>query len=38
MGPGQTPQQVAEALLDLIGDGKPGGNFVVSADGLAALN
>jgi NAD(P)-dependent dehydrogenase (short-subunit alcohol dehydrogenase family) len=38
MGPGQTPQQVADALLDLIGDGKPGGNFVVSADGVAALS
>jgi hypothetical protein len=38
MGPGQTPQQVADVLLGLIGDGKPGGNFIVSADGLAALS
>ena len=38
MGPGQTPQQVADALLELIENGKPGGNFVVSADGLAALS
>lgn len=38
MGPGQTPQQVADALLELMEDGKPGGNFIVSADGLAALS
>lgn len=38
MGPGQTPQQVADALLEQMEDGKPGGNFIVSADGLAALS
>lgn len=38
MGPGQTPEQVADALLDLVANGKPGGNFAVSADGLAALS
>lgn len=38
MGPGQTPEQVANAVLDLIESGKAGGNFVVSADGLAALS
>ncbi|MCF6114799.1 SDR family oxidoreductase [Mesorhizobium muleiense] len=38
MGPGQTPQQVGDALLDLIGDGESGSNFIVSADGLAALS
>ena len=38
MGPGQTPRQVADAVIDLIGEGKPGGNFIVSADGVAALS
>ncbi len=38
MGPGQTPQQVADALLDLIGEAPEGGNFMVSDDGLAALS
>ncbi len=37
MGPGQTPQQVADALLDLVGEASPGGNFIVSPDGVAAL-
>jgi len=37
MGPGQTPQQVADALLGLIRDVPAGGNFVVSPDGVAAL-
>lgn len=37
MGPGLTPQQVAEALLGLIGTAQPGGNFIVSPDGVAAL-
>jgi hypothetical protein len=37
MGPGQTPQQVADALLDLIGEAAPGGNFIVSPEGVAAL-
>jgi NAD(P)-dependent dehydrogenase (short-subunit alcohol dehydrogenase family) len=37
MGPGQTPQQVADALLGLIKDAPSGGNFVVSPDGVAAL-
>jgi hypothetical protein len=37
MGPGQTPQQVADALLGLIKDAPAGGNFVVSLDGVAAL-
>lgn len=37
MGPGQTPQQVADALLDLVRDAPPGGNFIVSPDGVAAL-
>jgi len=38
MGPWQTPQQVADALLDLIGEAPPGGNFIVSPDGVAALS
>jgi NAD(P)-dependent dehydrogenase (short-subunit alcohol dehydrogenase family) len=38
MGLGQTPQQVADALLDLIGEAPPGGNFIVSPDGVAALS
>ncbi len=38
MGAGQTPQQVADAVLSLIDDAAPGGNFIVSADGVAALN
>jgi NAD(P)-dependent dehydrogenase (short-subunit alcohol dehydrogenase family) len=38
MGPGQTPQQVADALLSLIGEAAPGGNFMVSPDGVAALS
>lgn len=37
MGPGQTPQQVADALLDLVREAPPGGNFIVSPDGVAAL-
>jgi NAD(P)-dependent dehydrogenase (short-subunit alcohol dehydrogenase family) len=37
MGPGQTPQQVADALLGLIKDVPSGCNFVVSPDGVAAL-
>jgi hypothetical protein len=38
MGQGQTPQQVADALLQLIGEAPPGGNFIVSPDGVAALS
>jgi len=38
MGPSQTPQQVADAVLDLVRDGGPSGNFIVSADGVAALS
>ena len=38
MGAGQTPQQVADAVLDLIGEGQPGGNFIVSPEGVAALS
>jgi len=38
IGPAQTTKAVADAVLDLIRDGKPGGNFLVSADGLSALN
>jgi hypothetical protein len=37
MGPRQTPQQVADALLGLIKDAPSGGNFVVSPHGVAAL-
>src|SRR5258707_657754 len=37
MGPGQTPQQVADALLELVWEAPPGGNFIVSPDGVAAL-
>jgi hypothetical protein len=38
MGPGLTPQQVADALLDLIRKAPPGGNFIVSPDGMASLS
>ncbi len=38
MGPAQTPKDVADAVLTLIGDGKPGGNFLVSAEGVSALS
>ncbi|HET7084376.1 MAG TPA: SDR family oxidoreductase [Rhizomicrobium sp.] len=38
MGQGQTPQQVADALLKLIADAAPGGNFIVSPEGVAALS
>jgi NAD(P)-dependent dehydrogenase (short-subunit alcohol dehydrogenase family) len=37
MGPGQTVQQVADAVLGLIETGTPGGNYIVSADGVSAL-
>jgi len=37
MGAGQTPQQVADALLDLIWEAQPGGNFIVSPEGVSAL-
>ncbi|WP_195176239.1 SDR family oxidoreductase [Mesorhizobium sp. INR15] len=38
MGLGQTPQQVADALVGLIGEAAPGGNFIVSPEGVAALS
>lgn len=38
MGPALMPQQVADALLKLIGEAAPGGNFMVSPDGVAALS
>lgn len=38
MGQGQTPQQVADAVIGLIEAGQPGGNFIVSHDGVAALS
>jgi NAD(P)-dependent dehydrogenase (short-subunit alcohol dehydrogenase family) len=38
VGPSQTPRQVADAVLDLVRNGRPGGNFIVSADGMAALS
>jgi NAD(P)-dependent dehydrogenase (short-subunit alcohol dehydrogenase family) len=37
VGPAQTPAQVADAVLGLIKDGKPGGHFLVSAEGVSAL-
>ncbi|WP_413991875.1 SDR family NAD(P)-dependent oxidoreductase [Labrys okinawensis] len=37
MGPGLKPEQVADALLDLIGEAHPGRNFIVSPEGMAAL-
>jgi NAD(P)-dependent dehydrogenase (short-subunit alcohol dehydrogenase family) len=37
MGPGLTTRLVADALLGLIEDAPPGGNFIVSWDGVAAL-
>lgn len=37
MGPGQTPQQVADAVVNLIDMAQPGGHFIVSHDGVAAL-
>lgn len=37
MGPAQTAKDVAGAVLSLIHDGKPGGNFMVSAEGVSAL-
>ena len=38
MGPGLAPQQVADALLKLIGEAAPGSNFIVSPDGLTPLS
>ncbi len=38
MGPAQTPKEVADAVLGLIKEGKPGGNFLVSPDGVTALS
>jgi len=38
MGPRLTPQQVADALLELITEAPPGGNFIVSPEGVAALS
>lgn len=38
MGPGQSPQQVADALLDLIDEAPPGGNFLVSPDQVTQLD
>ena len=37
MGTALMPQQVADAVLKLIGEAAPGGNFIVSPDGVAAL-
>jgi NAD(P)-dependent dehydrogenase (short-subunit alcohol dehydrogenase family) len=37
MGPGLTTRQVADALVGLIKEAPPGGNFSVSPDGVAAL-
>ena len=38
MGTALMPQQVADALLKLIGEAAPGGNFIVSPDEVAALS
>lgn len=38
MGQGQSPQQVADAVVALIEDAAPGGNFIVSHDSVAALS
>lgn len=37
MGPGRTPQQVADALIALVADKAAAGNFIVSPEGVAAL-
>ncbi len=38
IGATQTPQQVADAILDLIEDAQPGGSFIVSPDSVEVLN
>ncbi len=38
MGPALAAQQIADAVLAVIRDAPPGGNFVVSPDGVTALN
>ncbi len=37
MGPGQTPRQVADALVALVKEAAPGGHFSVSPEGVTAL-
>ncbi len=38
MGPALMPQKVADAVVDLAGDGAAQGNFLISVDGVSALS
>ncbi|MEO8243843.1 MAG: SDR family oxidoreductase [bacterium] len=38
MGPGQTVEQVADAVVQLIATGEKGGHYIVSPEGLAPLS